>query len=56
MLYQELDPEAEDGQELDALLSELGHLPLAVMLMAKVGALLKRWQARGGSHNRPASR
>ncbi|KAG8978004.1 hypothetical protein FRB93_011410 [Tulasnella sp. JGI-2019a] len=54
-LYVDIDPSAGSDKALEALLSELDHMPLAVTLMAKAGSegggtptqLLKRWKSRG---------
>ncbi|KAG8875066.1 hypothetical protein FRB97_005459 [Tulasnella sp. 331] len=53
-LYVEIDSKANTDVNLTALLSELGHMPLAVMLMARVGSegempteMLKRWRSHG---------
>ena len=53
-MYIEIDSDAEGDKDLDALLSALGHVPLAVKLMANVGSfgeapstLLKRWNTSG---------
>lgn len=49
--YLQIHPEAVADPMLDTLLNELGHMPLAVTLMARVGvdnempiALLRRWK------------
>ncbi|KAG8999209.1 hypothetical protein FRB94_006398 [Tulasnella sp. JGI-2019a] len=53
-LYVEIDQKADCDTALETLLSELGHMPLAVTLMAKVGSegetpteLLEKWRLRG---------
>ncbi|KAJ7595829.1 hypothetical protein C8J56DRAFT_390375 [Mycena floridula] len=44
-LFTEICPKAHDDSELTELLESLGHMPLAIMLMAKLGKATE-WKAR----------